>query len=373
MNLSVRKGEFVTILGPSGCGKTTLLRLIAGFQTASEGVITIAGEDITQTPPHRRPVNTVVQKYALFPHLNVFNNIAFGLKLKKLPPPLSKRKWKQALRMVGMTDYEDRDVDSLSGGQQQRVAIARAIVNEPEVLLLDEPLCRPRPEDAQGHADGTQRDAPEAGHHLRIRHPRPGRGPHPERHHRRDERRQDTANRHSDRHLQRAYQLLRSRLHRREQHLNGVMVHDRLARFCEHEFDCVDTGFGDRTGGRRNPSGGHLHLRTLGCGATHGNRNKLHLQRRALRNAGTDPRGLRADGAGLPLLRGRPRSGSAGKTFRHPRNEERTHLQHFRGQAPGRNTRGIPGLQLRMQSGARHRSRNARNGGSGLPKRYPGG
>ena len=140
VNLSVRKGEFVTILGPSGCGKTTLLRLIAGFQTASEGVITIAGKDITQTPPHKRPVNTVFQKYALFPHLNVFNNIAFGLKLKKLPGATIEKKVKQALRMVGMTDYEDRDVDSLSGGQQQRVAIARAIVNEPEVLLLDEPL-----------------------------------------------------------------------------------------------------------------------------------------------------------------------------------------------------------------------------------------
>ena len=140
VNLSVRKGEFVTILGPSGCGKTTLLRLIAGFQTASEGIITIAGKEITQTPPHKRPVNTVFQKYALFPHLNVFNNIAFGLKLKKLPAAVIEKKVKQALKMVGMTDYEYRDVDSLSGGQQQRVAIARAIVNEPEVLLLDEPL-----------------------------------------------------------------------------------------------------------------------------------------------------------------------------------------------------------------------------------------
>ena len=140
VNLSVRKGEFVTILGPSGCGKTTLLRLIAGFQSATEGVITIAGEEITQTPPYKRPVNTVFQKYALFPHLNVFNNIAFGLKLKKLPEAVIEKKVKQALKMVGMTDYEYRDVDSLSGGQQQRVAIARAIVNEPEVLLLDEPL-----------------------------------------------------------------------------------------------------------------------------------------------------------------------------------------------------------------------------------------
>ena len=125
INLKVRKGEFVTILGPSGCGKTTLLRLIAGFQTASEGEIRISGQEITKTPPHLRPVNTVFQKYALFP---------------QLPSSIIEKKVKGALKMVGMTDYEYRDVDSLSGGQQQRVAIARAIVNNPEVLLLDEPL-----------------------------------------------------------------------------------------------------------------------------------------------------------------------------------------------------------------------------------------
>jgi spermidine/putrescine transport system ATP-binding protein len=140
INLSIKKGEFVTILGPSGCGKTTLIRLIAGFLKASEGSIAIADEDMTQTPPHLRPVNTVFQKYALFPHLNVFNNIAFGLQLKKLPQDEIKRKVMQVLKIVTMTDYEERDVDTLSGGQQQRVAIARAIVNEPEVLLLDEPL-----------------------------------------------------------------------------------------------------------------------------------------------------------------------------------------------------------------------------------------
>ena len=140
INLSIRKGEFVTILGPSGCGKTTLLRLIAGFQTASEGELYIGGKEITQIPPHRRPVNTVFQKYALFPHLNVYDNIAFGLKLKKMPKAEMEKKVKAALKMVGMTDYEYRDVNSLSGGQQQRVAIARAIVNEPEVLLLDESL-----------------------------------------------------------------------------------------------------------------------------------------------------------------------------------------------------------------------------------------
>jgi len=140
VSLAVRKGEFVTILGPSGCGKTTLLRIVAGFQKSSEGMISIAGTDVTETPPHRRPVNTVFQKYALFPHLNVFQNIAFGLNLKKMDKELIRKKVKKVLKMVSMTDYEERDVDSLSGGQQQRVAIARAIVNEPEVLLLDEPL-----------------------------------------------------------------------------------------------------------------------------------------------------------------------------------------------------------------------------------------
>ena len=140
VSLKVRKGEFVTILGPSGCGKTTLLRCIAGFQVASSGDILLKGEDVTRTPPYRRPVNTVFQKYALFPHLNVFDNVAFGLKMKKMEQETIVRKVKAALKMANLTGYEDREVDTLSGGQQQRVAIARAIVNEPEVLLLDEPL-----------------------------------------------------------------------------------------------------------------------------------------------------------------------------------------------------------------------------------------
>lgn len=140
INLYVRKGEFMTILGPSGCGKTTLLRLLAGFETATEGIITINGDDVTNLPPHKRPVNTVFQKYALFPHLNVYDNIAFGLKLKNTPKEEIMPRVKKALKTVNMSDYEYRDVNSLSGGQQQRIAIARAIVNRPDVLLLDEPL-----------------------------------------------------------------------------------------------------------------------------------------------------------------------------------------------------------------------------------------
>ena len=139
LNLSIKENEFLTLLGPSGCGKTTTLRILGGFVTPDKGSVIFDGQDITQMPPNKRNLNTVFQKYALFPHLNVFNNIAFGLKLKKLPAVVIEKKVKQALKMVGMTDYEYRDVDSLSGGQQQRVAIARAFVHQPKLLLMDEP------------------------------------------------------------------------------------------------------------------------------------------------------------------------------------------------------------------------------------------
>ena len=140
VSISVKRGEFLTLLGPSGCGKTTLLRILAGFGSADSGTVLINGEDITNVPPHERPVNTVFQRYALFPHLDVYENIAFGLKLQKVPEDEIDKRVRKVLKMVSMTDYEDRDVESLSGGQQQRVAIARAIVNQPKVLLLDEPL-----------------------------------------------------------------------------------------------------------------------------------------------------------------------------------------------------------------------------------------
>ena len=140
INLYIKNGEFVTLLGPSGCGKTTLLRIIGGFTNPDSGRVTLDGEDLSGMPPYERPLNTVFQRYALFPHLDVYDNIAFGLKLAKVPQKEIDTRVRKVLKMVSMSDYEDRNVDSLSGGQQQRVAIARALVNQPRVLLLDEPL-----------------------------------------------------------------------------------------------------------------------------------------------------------------------------------------------------------------------------------------
>ncbi len=140
IDLYVNKNEFLTLLGPSGCGKTTTLRIIAGFETASSGELEFDGKSILNVPPHKRKVNTVFQKYALFPNMNVYENIAFGLNLKKMDKKLIDEKVKTMLKLVNLSGYEKRSIKSLSGGQQQRVAIARALVNEPEVLLLDEPL-----------------------------------------------------------------------------------------------------------------------------------------------------------------------------------------------------------------------------------------
>ena len=138
--LDIYDNEFLTLLGPSGCGKTTTLRIIGGFETADEGDVIFMGEDIKDVPPYKRNVNTVFQRYALFPHLNVFENVAFSLREKKVPKDEINRKVTEMLGLVALKGFEKRSVTSLSGGQQQRVAIARALVNQPKVLLLDEPL-----------------------------------------------------------------------------------------------------------------------------------------------------------------------------------------------------------------------------------------
>lgn len=140
IDMELEKGKFYTLLGPSGCGKTTILRIIAGFAEATTGKVYLDGKEVTEIPANKRKVNTVFQDYALFPHMNVFDNIAFGLTMKKMDKATIETKVKEALKMVRLEGYENRDIQEMSGGQRQRVAIARALVNEPEVLLLDEPL-----------------------------------------------------------------------------------------------------------------------------------------------------------------------------------------------------------------------------------------
>ena len=142
LNLSVKENSFVTLLGPSGCGKTTTLRIIGGFVSPDQGRVIFGGEDITRMPPNKRQLNTVFQKYALFTHMNIAENIAFGLKIKGKSKDYIRDKIKYALKLVNLDGFENRSVDSLSGGQQQRIAIARAIVNEPRLLLLDEQIGR---------------------------------------------------------------------------------------------------------------------------------------------------------------------------------------------------------------------------------------
>ena len=140
INLYIKRNEFLTLLGPSGCGKTTLLRIIGGFEECTKGEVFFEGKNIVGLPPYKRKINTVFQKYALFPHMNVEENIAFGLNIKKMDKQVIAQKVKEMLELVNLQGYEKRSIDSLSGGQQQRIAIARALVNEPDVLLLDEPL-----------------------------------------------------------------------------------------------------------------------------------------------------------------------------------------------------------------------------------------
>ena len=245
VSLFVKKGEFVTILGPSGCGKTTLLRILAGFGTADQGEIKIAGEDITKVPPHQRPVNTVFQRYALFPHLNVYDNIAFGLKLKGVKSDEIEARVTKALKMVGMTDYEWRDVNSLSGGQQQRVAIARAIINRPQVLLLDEPLAAldlKMRKDMQMelkdmhktlgitfvYVTHDQEEALTLSDTIVVM----------------NEGRVQQIGTPTDIYNEPANSFVADFIGE-SNILNGVMVQDRLVRFMGRDFECVDAGFGE--------------------------------------------------------------------------------------------------------------------------------
>ena len=140
MNLEIAEGEFLTLLGPSGCGKTTTLRMIAGFEDATEGIIMVQGERVEDKEPFQRDVNTVFQNYSLFPHMSVYDNVAYGPTIKKVPKSEIRQRVTEMLDMVQMSGYEKRKPDELSGGQKQRVAIARALINQPRVLLLDEPL-----------------------------------------------------------------------------------------------------------------------------------------------------------------------------------------------------------------------------------------
>ena len=202
VTLNVKKGEFVTILGPSGCGKTTLLRLIAGFQTASEGEIRISGMEITQTPPHKRPVNTVFQKYALFPHLNVYDNIAFGLKLKKTPKQTIEKKVKAALKMVGMTDYEYRDVELKEMHKSLGITFVYVTHDQEEALTLSDTIVVMS--EGKIQQIGTPIDIYNEPINAFV-----------------------------------ADFIGESNI------LNGTMIHDKLVRFCGTEFECVDEGFGE--------------------------------------------------------------------------------------------------------------------------------
>ena len=245
INLDIHENEFLTLLGPSGCGKTTTLRIIAGFEEPSGGEVLFNGIEISKLPPYKREINTVFQKYALFPHLNVYDNIAFGLKLKKTPKQTIEKKVKAALKMVGMTDYEYRDVDSLSGGQQQRVAIARAIVNEPEVLLLDEPLAAL---DLKMRKD-MQMELKEMHKSLGITFVYVT--------HDQEEALtlSDTIVVMSEGKIQQIgtpIDIYNEPINAfvadfigESNILNGTMIHDKLVRFCGTEFECVDEGFGE--------------------------------------------------------------------------------------------------------------------------------
>ena len=246
LNLYIRENEFITLLGPSGCGKTTTLRIIGGFEAPDAGSVVFDGKDITSLPPNERNLNTVFQKYALFPHMSIAENIAFGLRIKKKSKEYINDKIRYALKLVNLEGFENRSIDSLSGGQQQRIAIARAIVNEPKVLLLDEPLGALDLKLRQDMQYELIRLKNELGiTFIYVTH---------------DQEEaltlSDTIVVMSEGRIQQigvptdiynepinsfvADFIGESNI------LNGVMIKDKAVTFCGHEFECVDTGFGEQ-------------------------------------------------------------------------------------------------------------------------------
>ena len=284
INLYINDSEFLTLLGPSGCGKTTTLRIIGGFTTPTSGDVTFDGVRINDVPPHKRQINTVFQKYALFPHLDVFENIAFGLRIAKVPAEEIEERVTEMLGVVSLKGFEHRKITQLSGGQQQRVAIARALVNRPKVLLLDEPLgaldLRLR-KDMQNELKRIQQqmgitfiyvthDQEEAltmsdtvvvmdkGRIQQIGTP------------------EDIYNEPKNAFV--ADFIGESNI------LNGIMVRDNVVKMYGKEFPCVDGGLRpQRAGGRGHPPRGHRH-RPRGAGAAGGHRHQRHLQGDAVRH-----------------------------------------------------------------------------------------
>ena len=247
LSLDIHDKEFVTFLGPSGCGKTTTLRVIAGFVTPKSGNVFFDGKDIANMPPYKRPVNTVFQKYALFPHLNVFENVAFGLRLKKMTEDEIRPKVLEMLEIVGLKGFERRSIYQLSGGQQQRVAIARSLVNQPRVLLLDEPLGALDLKLRKDMQIELKRIQQRTGiTFIYVTHD------------------QEEALTMSDRIVVMNHGVIQqvgspTDIYNEPENafvadfigesniIDGVMLEDRKVEFCDREFECVDSGFGHNT------------------------------------------------------------------------------------------------------------------------------